>query len=120
MPGPLGCWESCRTGWRAKRALARISTGGQRTPFFRRGLAAAEGPILDVLKGGIDPKKMVVDSRTAEAVGLVTQNAIQRESETSESWAVINAESTIEAKGSSGPLRDTGLLRNSLTYKVEK
>ena len=88
-------------------------------PFFRRGLIAAEDPILDVLKGGIDPDKMVVDVRTAEAVGLVIQSAIQREIETSESWAVPNSPATIEAKGSSGPLRDTGLLRNSITYKVE-
>ena len=43
-----------------------------------RGLKAAEDPILDVLKGGIDPDKMVVDVRTAEAVGLVIQSAIQR------------------------------------------
>ena len=73
-----------------------------------------------MLKSGIDPKKMVVDSRLAEVVGMTAQNAIQRQIETSESWAEPNAESTIEAKGSSGPLRDTGLLKNSITYKVEK
>lgn len=42
-----------------------------------------------------------------------------KEAFTGNEWAP-NAQSTIDAKGSSAPLIDTGLLRNSLTHVVRK
>lgn len=42
-----------------------------------------------------------------------------KEAFTGNEWAP-NAQSTIDAKGSSQPLIDTGLLRNSLTHVVRK
>ena len=72
-------------------------------PFFRRGLAAMEDDVIGVLKGGIDPKTMTVDRRTAEVVGLTAQSHIQRQIETTPVWAVPNSPATIKAKGSSTP-----------------
>ena len=87
-------------------------------PFFRRAIAEMEGGISNIVKAGIDTKKMVVDDRLADRVGAYAQGQIQ------ESITALkeppNAPSTIKEKGSSSPLIDTGHMRESVTWKVEQ
>ena len=87
-------------------------------PFFRRALAEAEDGIVKVLKQGIDPEKMVVDDRLAGRVGAYVQGEVQ------ESITALkeppNAPETVRRKGSSDPLLDTGTLRNSVDWEVER
>ena len=86
-------------------------------PFFRQAIKGAEEPILEVMKASIDPKTMVLDSKTAGLVGETMKGRVQ------ESIVKLddppNALSTIDAKGSSNPLVDTGVLRNSVTWAVK-
>ena len=87
-------------------------------PFFRRAIAEMEGGISNIVKAGIDTKKMVVDDRVADRVGAYAQGQIQ------ESITALkeppNAPSTIKEKGSSSPLIDTGHMRESVTWEVER
>ena len=87
-------------------------------PFFRRAIAEMEGGISNIVKAGIDTKKMVVDDRLADRVGAYAQGQLQ------ESLTALkeppNAPSTIKEKGSSSPLIDTGHMRESVTWEVER
>ena len=89
-------------------------------PFFRRATREMDSDLIDAIKGGIDPTRMVVTQRLADLLGAIAQSHIQRQIETSDSWAVPNSPVTIARKGSSGPLRDTGLMRNSVTWVVDR
>jgi len=67
--------------------------------------------------------KKIIDGKSNPEKGLgilgaFTAGLIQ-ETFTSNNW-VANAERTIEEKGSSNPLIDTGQLRQSISYKVDK
>ena len=86
-------------------------------PFFRQSIEGADKVIMPVLKDGIDPMDMALDSRTAGKVGLVMQARIQRS--ITDLRTPANAPLTIKMKGSSNPLIDTGFMRQSVTYKVE-
>ena len=87
-------------------------------PFFRNALAESERSVGRVLQAGLDTKKMVVDEQLAGRVGAHVQGQIQ------ESITALkeppNAPSTVRAKGSSDPLMDTGTLRNSVSWEVER
>ena len=87
-------------------------------PFFRNALAESERSVGRILQGGLDTKKMVVDEQLAGRVGAHVQGKIQ------ESITALkeppNAPSTVRAKGSSDPLMDTGTLRNSVAWEVER
>ena len=48
-------------------------------PFFRQSIAKFPGPVLAILKAGVDPRTMVIDRHTAEEVGLKCQSIIQRQ-----------------------------------------
>ena len=89
-------------------------------PFFRRSLQSMETDVVNVMRSGVDTTTMRIDSRTWELVGQAAQSHIQRQIETSGLWAKPNSPRTIQMKGSEGPLRDTGLMRNSVTYIVER
>ena len=87
-------------------------------PFFRRALAEAEDGIIRVLKAGLDTKKMVVGEQLAGRVGAHVQGKI-RDSITALKEPP-NAPETVRRKGSSNPLLDTGTLRNSVDWEVER
>ena len=105
----------------AVAAKNEFGTGDGRIPerpFFRRAMAETEDGITNVLKSGIDPQKMVVDERLAEKVGAYVQGEIQ------ESITALkeppNVPETIANKGSSNPLIDTGFMRESVAYEVDR
>ena len=87
-------------------------------PFFRRAIAEMEDGISKVVKAGIDTEKMVVDERLADRVGAYAQGQIQ------ESITALkeppNAPGTVRQKGSSNPLLDTGHMRESVSWEVER
>ena len=87
-------------------------------PFFRNGLAESERSVGRILQGGLDTKKMVVGEQLAGRVGAHVQGKI-RDSITALKEPP-NAPSTVRAKGSSDPLLDTGTLRNSVAWEVER
>ena len=102
-------------------AVAAFNEFGTETiperPFFRQSIEGADKVIMPVLKDGIDPMDMALDSRTAGKVGLVMQARIQRS--ITDLSTPANAPSTIKEKGSSNPLIDTGFMRQSVTFMVE-
>ena len=87
-------------------------------PFFRNALAESERGVSNILAKGIDTKKMVVDEQLAGRVGAHVQGKIQ-DSITSLKEPP-NAPETVRRKGSSDPLLDTGTLRNSVAWEVER
>ena len=87
-------------------------------PFFRNALAESERGVSNILAKGIDTKKMVVDERLAGRVGEYVQGKI-RDSITALKEPP-NAPETVRRKGSSDPLMDTGTLRNSVAWEVER
>ena len=87
-------------------------------PFFRNALAESERSVGRILQAGLDTKKMVVDEQLAGRVGAHVQGKIQ-DSITSLKEPP-NAPETVRRKGSSDPLLDTGTLRNSVTWQVER
>lgn len=86
-------------------------------PFLRNSIDGAEDAIMPVLKEGIDPKDMALDQTTAGKVGEVMKARIQREITTLREPP--NAPLTVARKGSTNPLIDTGVLRQSTSYEVE-
>lgn len=89
-------------------------------PFFSSALDANSKQIGDMLQEVIGK---IIDGdmtavKAAERVGLFVKSLIQKRIRDSPNWAEPLAESTIEAKGSSTPLVDTGELLNSVTYAV--
>ena len=87
-------------------------------PFFRNALAESERSVGRILQAGLDTKKMVVDEQLAGRVGAHVQGKIQ-DSITSLKEPP-NAPETVRRKGSSDPLLDTGTLRNSVAWEVER
>ena len=87
-------------------------------PFFRNALAESERSVGRILQAGLDTKKMVVDEQLAGRVGTHVQGRIQ-DSITSLKEPP-NAPETVRRKGSSNPLLDTGTLRNSVAWEVER
>ncbi len=87
-------------------------------PFFRNALAESERSVGRILQAGLDTKKMVVDEQLAGRVGAHVQGKIQ-DSITSLKEPP-NAPETVRRKGSSDPLLDTGTLRNSVSWEVER
>ena len=98
-------------------------------PFFRNSLAGMEDGVTNIIKAGIDTKKMVVDEQLADRVGLYAASQVQ------ESITALkdppNAPSTIARKrkklggkkgvgGGENPLIDTGFMHDSVTWQVER
>ena len=85
-------------------------------PFLRTAIAGADRELVPIMKAGIDPKTMELDERTASLLGEVMKARIQR------SIVALreppNAPSTIARKGSSNPLIDIGVMRQSVDYEV--
>ena len=85
-------------------------------PFMRNSAADFRNVCHPVLKARLDPKALAVTRQIANELGLVQQTRIQKEITTLNEPP--NAPSTIERKGSSSPLVDTGFMRLSVTYNV--
>ena len=86
-------------------------------PYMRNAIEDAEVVLMPILKEGIDPKDMALDARTAGRMGEAMKSHIQREITT-----LIdppNAPYTVLQKGSSSPLIDSGVMRNSVDYEVK-
>ena len=87
-------------------------------PFFRKAIAGMEDGLLNILKAGIDPEKMVVDEHLADRVGAYAAGEVQESITALEEPP--NAPSTVARKGSTNPLIDTGYMRQSVTWEIEK
>ena len=109
-------------------------------PFFRQAIRGMRKGVEALVRRGVDPQRMVVDTNLANTVGAYAQGQVQ------ESIVDLvtppNAPATIEAKrrklhgrkartsvgvggnavsvGESNPLIDTGFMRLSVTWKVRE
>lgn len=87
-------------------------------PFFRQANEEAKASLLKILKSDIDVKNMAVDAQLAGKLGAVHAGHIQK--------AIRDLKDpplkpqTIERKGSSNPLIDSGLMMQSVTHKANK
>lgn len=89
-------------------------------PFMRSGLRDGVGELRRVSKVAA---KSVVDGRrtTGQALNLIGIAGVGLIQERiTDLKSPPNAESTVERKGSSNPLIDTGEMRRSVTHKVER
>ena len=86
-------------------------------PYFRLALKGAARPLLDVLVEHVDPLTMALDRKVAGKLGQAMVGLIQTSITTLRNPPL--AESTKLAKGSSNPLLDTGVLRKSVTYRID-
>jgi len=87
-------------------------------PALRVANKENEKNLLTIIKNSIDPEKMIITDRIGGLIGASHQGAIQQSITKLRSPA--NSPETIEAKKSSNPLIDTGLYRNSISFKVNK
>lgn len=90
-------------------------------PFFRASVRRMEQELLSTLRKGIDSEKMAVSSKLADKLGAQGAGIVQETiSNQDYSPRPPNAPSTIERKGSSTPLIDTGRMRQSVTWRTFK
>ena len=102
----VAAWNEFGTVRSPERPFFRITLNNLRADHaFRRLL----GKTFEIRTGRVDPSKL-------ELVGLYAVSALQRE--IVELREPPNSPVTVEAKGSSNPLIDTGFMRLSATYKV--
>ena len=85
-------------------------------PFMRRSIPKIEADVTKILKAAFSPQQPVPTPALADRIGLKAVGTIQRE--------IVgltnprNSPVTIQRKGSSNPLVDTGQLRKSVTHRV--
>ena len=95
------------------------TVGSPSRPFLRKSVDENAGKINSFLKG---QKKKLVSGASAEQVlkeiGLFQKDLIQEK--ITEGSFVPNAPSTIRRKKSSKPLIDTGRMRQSVNYVIQK
>ena len=87
-------------------------------PFFRQAIAKMEDGVPAIIRGRIDPQRMVVDDRLANQVGAYAAGQVQER--ITDLREPPNSPHTTEAKGSDNPLIDTGFMRQSATWEVER
>lgn len=83
-------------------------------PFFRTAIQAAKNQV----KKHYENVEVLPGIKTLRKVGQTVADEIKRQIARG-SW-IPNANKTVERKGSKRPLIDTGLLRTSATYEVNK
>ena len=95
------------------------SNGVPERPFFRLAIAGAEDDLLALLEREIDPKTLAITQQLADRVGLTLQAAIRLS--ITHLRNPPNAPRTIlprpVGKGSSNPLIDEGIMRESVTFR---
>ena len=87
-------------------------------PFFRQAIAKMEDDMPKVIRAGINPQRMVIDERLASRVGAWAAGEVQ--DGITNLREPPNSPRTVAAKGSDNPLIDTGLLRQSVSWEVER
>ena len=87
-------------------------------PFFRQAIAKMEDGVPAIIRGRIDPQRMVIDDRLANQVGAYAAGQVRER--ITDLREPSNSPATIEAKGSDNPLIDTGFMRQSATWEVER
>ena len=87
-------------------------------PFMRQGVKKAYAHMHGILVAEVDPLHMTLDDRLADKVGAYIAGQIQKR--IVDLRIPANAPLTVKMKGSSNPLVDTGKMRQSVTWKVEK
>lgn len=90
--------------------------GVPRRPFFSKGVYSNEDKIIRLMK-----QDLAATNDTAHAfkmAGQLFQQAVQES--ITKLRTPPNSEATIEAKGSSNPLIDTGLMRRSVKWQIEE
>lgn len=87
-------------------------------PFFRQALKRGEEGAKKILLEEIDPLSMSVNESLGDLIGLHYATEIQKR--IVDLREPPNAPSTVERKGSSNPLVDTGFMRQSVTYLVKR
>ena len=87
-------------------------------PFFRQSLAGAERALRAIVRDGLDGRTMAVTERTANRVGAHFAGELQES--ITRLRTPPNSPATIRRKGSSNPLLDTGLMRASVTWAIDR
>jgi len=85
-------------------------------PYFSNANRTVKPKLLRVLVNNVDTKNMVVDQNIADKLGLVFSDELK--AAITRLRTPQNKPQTIKAKGSSNPLIDTGLMRQSATWEV--
>ena len=103
----------------AVAAEHEFGVGVPERPFMRLAIKELEtGPKFPALIKSVVPRSTLLpDARAMEKVGQFVQGEVQRS--ILDLRTPPNAPSTIARKGSSNPLIDTGVMRQSVTYRVE-
>ena len=85
-------------------------------PALRSAIEDADDELRQVMRQGLDPRKMIVDTELAQRMGNQLRQEIRRKIE---NWTQPpNAPGTVEQKGKNDPLVDTGRLRDSVQVEV--
>ena len=89
--------------------------------FFRASVRKMETELLGTLRDDLDSEKMAVSEKLADKLGAQGAGIVQETiSNVDYSPAPPLSPETIERKGSSTPLIDTGRMRQSVTWKTFK
>ena len=106
----VAAWNEFGVSQEAKKILGAIPS----RPFFREAIRNNKDKVKKILADA----DVLADKNVLEKVGEHMKGEITK-SIVSGDWAP-NAPYTVEEKGSSKPLIDTGLLRQSVHYEVRK
>ena len=88
-------------------------------PFFRQANKKVESPLLRLIHKNLTAKdEYILDENEVAKMGLLHAGEIKKS--ITKLKEPPNTSQTVQAKGSSNPLIDTGLMRASATYKVVK
>ena len=96
--------------------------GTPERPFFRQALAAALPEVRTIVKENIDPKTMAPSRRLGGLVGAAVQGHVQRSINTLKQPPNAPATIAIKTGGEGGrttPLIDTGLMHQSVTWRID-
>ena len=85
-------------------------------PFMRRAIRNSEEDVRELIAGNIDTVAGKPDLALAERLGETVRSAVVRE--ITDLRDPPNSPKTIEAKGSSNPLIDTGFMRASVKHRI--
>ncbi len=91
-------------------------------PFMRIAFDGHQGDIADFIEARVADvlDRKLTANQAASQVGIFFASLVQRTITEAAGWAAPNAPETIEQKGSSSPLIDTGQMRQSVTWVVKR
>lgn len=88
-------------------------------PFMRSAFDENQMAISEIISSSL-LKSMDGGDAMLETIGMSIKEMIEKRIDSSPEWAVPNAPLTIALKGSAHPLIDTGEMRDSISFVVEK